>query len=105
MSFTNGFRQIFICIVLSVTVLLSSCSVASSNSTEITTTQTTTKTTTTTTKPQTTYILNTNKRSRRFHYPDCYSAKSIKDENRLEFTGTREEALARGYKPCGNCNP
>lgn len=50
-----------------------------------------------------TYILNTN--TRKFHRPDCSSVKKIKDKNKAEFTGTREEAIAAGYDPCGNCNP
>lgn len=50
-----------------------------------------------------TYILNTN--TRKFHRPDCSSVKKMKDKNKAEFTGTREEAIAAGYDPCGNCNP
>lgn len=50
-----------------------------------------------------TYILNTN--TRKFHRPDCSSVKKINDKNKAEFTGTREEAIAAGYDPCGNCNP
>lgn len=49
------------------------------------------------------YILNTN--TRKFHRPDCSSVKKMKDKNKAEFTGTREEAIAAGYDPCGNCNP
>lgn len=49
------------------------------------------------------YILNT--RSKRFHYPDCPSVQAMKDKNKREFTGTRDEVLASGYSPCGNCNP
>lgn len=50
-----------------------------------------------------TYVLNTN--TRRFHLPDCSSVRSIKDKNRGSFTGTREEIIEQGYKPCGNCHP
>lgn len=50
-----------------------------------------------------TYILNT--RSKRFHWPDCHSVAEMKDKNKQEFTGTRDEAIAMGYKPCGECNP
>lgn len=50
-----------------------------------------------------TYILNTN--TRKFHRPDCSSVKKMKDKNKAEFTGTRGEAIAAGYDPCGNCNP
>lgn len=50
-----------------------------------------------------TYVLNTN--THRFHYPDCPSVKTIKDKNRQDFDGTREEAIAMNYKPCGVCKP
>ncbi len=50
-----------------------------------------------------TYILNT--RSHKFHYPDCPSVYAMKDKNKAEFEGSRDEAIALGYKPCGNCNP
>jgi hypothetical protein len=49
------------------------------------------------------YVLNNN--SKLFHYPTCYSAKKISDKNRQDYTGTREELLAKGYSPCGNCDP
>lgn len=49
------------------------------------------------------YVLNTN--SRKFHYPSCGSAKKIKDSNRQEYTGTRDELIDMGYNPCGNCDP
>lgn len=51
----------------------------------------------------TTYILNTN--TNKFHYPSCKSAKKIKDKNREEYTGTRDELISWGYSPCGNCCP
>jgi len=49
------------------------------------------------------YVLNTN--TKRFHLPDCPSVSDIKEKNRREFEGTREEAIELGYKPCGHCNP
>lgn len=49
------------------------------------------------------YVLNTN--TKKFHYPSCKSAKTIKDKNRDEYTGTRDELIAMGYSPCGNCDP
>ncbi len=49
------------------------------------------------------YILNTN--THKFHYPDCRSVKQMKAKNRKEYTGTREELIAQGYDPCGNCHP
>ena len=51
----------------------------------------------------TTYILNTS--SHKFHYPDCGSANKISAENRGEYTGSREDLIAQGYSPCGNCDP
>ena len=49
----------------------------------------------------TTYILNTN--TKKFHIPSCGSVKQIKDKNKREFTGSREEAIAKGYSPCQRC--
>lgn len=55
-------------------------------------------------EPQgTTYILNTN--TMRFHIPTCKSVTQIKDKNRQEYTGTRDELISHGYVPCKNCNP
>lgn len=54
-------------------------------------------------KVETTYILNTN--SGKFHYPWCRSVDDMKDSNKSTFTGTREEVIAKGYDPCGNCHP
>ena len=52
---------------------------------------------------ETNYILNIN--TDKFHYPDCRSVKQMKAKNRREYTGTREELIAQGYAPCGNCHP
>lgn len=49
------------------------------------------------------YIINTN--TKKFHYPTCRGIKRMKDKNKLEFTGTRDDVLARGYSPCMICNP
>lgn len=49
------------------------------------------------------YILNTN--SKKFHYPDCGSVKKMSEANKGYFTGTRDEVIANGYSPCGNCDP
>ena len=49
------------------------------------------------------YVLNTN--SKKFHYPDCKSARSMSEKNRQEYTGTRERLIKSGFKPCGECNP
>ena len=49
------------------------------------------------------YIFNTN--TLKFHLPTCSGVQDIKAHNRQEFKGTREEAIAQGYEPCGMCNP
>ncbi len=50
-----------------------------------------------------TYVLNTN--TKKFHDPSCPSVGDMKAKNRQDFFGTREEALAAGYSPCGRCRP
>jgi len=78
----------------------------------VTTTKATTTSTTlapattavTTAKPQSmSYILNTN--TKKFHEPTCRSVKQMKEKNKQSFTGSRDEVIARGYDPCGNCHP
>ncbi|MBQ8306492.1 MAG: MBL fold metallo-hydrolase [Blautia sp.] len=49
------------------------------------------------------YVCNTN--TKKFHYPDCNSVKQMKEENRLYTDLSREDLIAQGYEPCGNCNP
>ena len=49
------------------------------------------------------YILNTN--TKKFHYPTCSSVNDMKEKNKQEFFGTRDEAIANGYSPCGRCKP
>lgn len=49
------------------------------------------------------YVLNTG--SRRFHAPTCPSVQEMKAENRTDYTGSRDELIARGYQPCGRCQP
>jgi len=56
-----------------------------------------------TTTAGTRYILNTN--TYKFHYPSCGSVRMMNESNLIEFTGSREEVIARGYDPCGKCNP
>lgn len=55
------------------------------------------------TQPGMDYVANTN--TKKFHYPSCSSVEQIKTENRLDYTGTREELISMGYEPCKNCNP
>lgn len=52
---------------------------------------------------ETTYVLNTS--SMKFHMPDCDSVDDMSARNREEYTGTRDELIARGYEPCGGCHP
>ena len=80
---------------------------------KVTTTKkpTTAKKTTTTRKPVVTqpevqkheYVLNTN--TGKFHYADCGDAKRIKEKNRQDYYGTRNEVIDLGYIPCAKCNP
>ena len=49
------------------------------------------------------YILNTN--SKKFHRSSCKLAKDISEKNKKNYSGSREELINRGYKPCGSCKP
>jgi competence protein ComEC len=49
------------------------------------------------------YVLNKN--TKKFHYPSCSSVKSIKDSNRSDYEGSRDDVISMGYSPCGRCNP
>lgn len=49
------------------------------------------------------YILNID--SKKFHRPGCSSVGQMKDSNKQEFAGTREELISQGYDPCKRCNP
>ncbi len=48
------------------------------------------------------YIGNIN--SHVFHRLDCESVRTMKEKNKVEFY-TREEAIERGFTPCGLCRP
>lgn len=50
-----------------------------------------------------TYVLNTN--THKFHYSWCSSVDQMKPSNRKDFYGTRDEAISKGYSPCGRCHP
>ena len=50
-----------------------------------------------------TYVINT--RSGKFHDPGCSGVSSMSEENREEYTGSREDLIAMGYEPCGQCQP
>lgn len=49
------------------------------------------------------FVINTN--TGKFHKPECNSVAKMKVKNKKEFTGSREELIAEGYEPCGNCRP
>lgn len=51
----------------------------------------------------TTYIMNTN--THKFHYPDCSSVDDMKEKNKREYQGNREELINQGYDPCKRCEP
>lgn len=50
-----------------------------------------------------TYVLNTN--TEKFHYPECSSVDRMSEKNKRVVTDAREDVIAQGYDPCGNCNP
>ena len=47
------------------------------------------------------FVLNTN--SKKIHKPDCSGAKSIKDENKKNYSGSLSELEKQGYTTCGTC--
>lgn len=49
------------------------------------------------------YIINRN--TGKFHYPDCLSVGQMKESNKQEYIGSRDDLIAQGYSPCGNCKP
>ena len=49
------------------------------------------------------YIGNAN--TGKFHYPNCSSVRQMKESNKVELSGTRDEIIAMGYDPCKRCNP
>ena len=55
------------------------------------------------TQQGTVYVANTN--TKKFHYPGCSSVNQIKQENRWDYTGSRDELINMGYEPCKRCNP
>ncbi len=63
----------------------------------------TSKTDSSSTAEEQDYIVNKN--TGKFHYPDCSSVKRMKESNKRAVRASREQMLADGYSPCGNCNP
>lgn len=49
------------------------------------------------------YILNTG--SGKFHLPTCGGVETMSPKNKSFTNETRQQLLARGYTPCGSCNP
>lgn len=49
------------------------------------------------------YVLNTN--TEKFHDPDCSSVADMEDDNKEEYSGSRDDLINRGYSPCGRCKP
>ena len=58
---------------------------------------------TSTVEQEESYVLNTS--SKKFHRPDCSGAASMSQANRQTYTGSRDELIAQGYSPCGQCDP
>ncbi|MDE6835283.1 MAG: hypothetical protein K2J39_13720, partial [Ruminococcus sp.] len=44
-----------------------------------------------------------NEKSKKFHYPDCYSVSTMAEENKIYYTGSREELIEQNYEPCRKC--
>ncbi len=49
------------------------------------------------------YVLNTN--TKKFHYPTCSSVGQMKQKNRRDYTGSRDDLISQGYDPCKRCKP
>ena len=54
-------------------------------------------------KTDTKYMLNRN--TKKFHYSDCVSVRAMSEKNKLPSNEDRDTIIARGYSPCGRCNP
>ena len=50
-----------------------------------------------------TYILN--KRSKKFHYKDCFTVKLMNEHNNVYCNDKRESIIEYNYIPCLKCNP
>ena len=50
-----------------------------------------------------TYILNL--KTKKFHLPTCSGVSDIQEKNKQEYTGSRNQLIEEGYKPCGGCGP
>jgi len=52
---------------------------------------------------ETMFIINI--RSGKFHRISCESVSKMSEQNKLPFTGTREDAISLEFSPCGSCKP
>lgn len=48
-----------------------------------------------------TFIVNTN--TKKFHKPECDSAKKMSSSNKKTYKGSRESLISNGYSPCQKC--
>ena len=76
---------------------------AKPTTTKATTKKTTAKSTTPVRSGVNDYIANAN--SYVYHYSWCSSVKNMNEENKVYYHCTSEEMRAKGYTPCGRCNP
>lgn len=49
------------------------------------------------------YVVNTH--SGKFHESTCSSAEQLSEEDKMVYTGSRDELIDQGYSPCGRCKP
>lgn len=49
------------------------------------------------------YILNKN--TKVFHDPWCSSVDQMKEKNKVPYSGSRDGAIRKGYRPCKRCDP
>ena len=49
------------------------------------------------------YVVNTD--SGKFHESTCSSAKNLSEEDKMIYTGNRNDLIDQGYSPCGRCKP
>ena len=54
-------------------------------------------------EPEYQYVCNTS--TKKIHIPSCDSVSQTKEENRLYTNLSKDELIAEGYEPCGNCRP
>lgn len=50
-----------------------------------------------------TFVLNTS--SKKFHKADCSGVKTMSEDNKATYTGTRQDLIEDGYEACGTCKP